>query len=176
MADLNENGDEAKNNSSLNPLTPLTPVDWFLKGDKFLHEISLSKRDTRWGIGACLYAFLFVMNEFIWHFTPYTGKRALIFLQMTTLSPFFASYIVILVTRHILFGVNKTRPDPAKFLPNRIAVRTDYQNVIPLVGEKRWLTRRIAAYVDLFCSFVIDIVIGWQFALIISMPYFLLQK
>jgi hypothetical protein len=149
---------------------------WFLKGDKYLHEDSAKKHGTLMGIGVYLYVCVFVTNEFIWHFTPYTGMRAFNYLQRTPFFLFVVSCFILYVTRRVLFGANRTRPDPARYLPNRITVRLDYQNVIPSVGEKKWLLKRIAAYVDLYCGFILLIVLGWEFVHLISIPYFLLQK
>lgn len=151
-------------------------AQWFLKGDKYLHEDSLNNRPLLWKVGVLLYVCVFVLNEFIWHFTPYTGMGALKFLLGYSMLAFVGAAGCLLISRRMLFGANIYRPDPAIGLPNRIAPRLDYQNVIPPYGENKWLIKRLAAYADLQCSLIIDVVVGWVLLIPISIPYFLLQK
>lgn len=150
---------------------------WFLKGDKFLHGDTEKKYSRIFlGVGACLYVCVLVINELIWHFTPYRGMDALIYLFKPPFFLFWTCFMIVFVTRRILFGANIRRPAPLRGLPDNTEPRVDYQNVIPPVGEKKWLINRIAAYVDIFFNFQMLMILGWAITTPFSMPYFLLQK
>lgn len=159
------------------PPPELSPVvAWFLRGDKYLHEDSLNNRKELWTVGALLYVCVFVINEFIWRFMPFTGMRTAKILLGYPMFFSLCAYVVVLITRRILFGANTMRPNPARGMPNRTAPRLDYQNVIPPYGENKWLTKRLAAYADLQCCMILDVFIAWYLAIVFSMPYYLFQE
>lgn len=151
-------------------------VVWLLKGDKYLHEDSLKNRNSLLGVGTLLYVCVFVLNEFVWHFTPNTGMGALKFLLGYPIILGTSAGGILFITRRLLFGANTRRPNPAVGMPNRTVVRLDYQNVIPPYRATKWLTKRLAVYIDLLCTFIMIAVGGWAIATAISMPYFLMQK
>lgn len=151
-------------------------VRLILSGDKYLHENSLNNRKDLWLVGALLYLCVFVLNEFIWRFIPYRGIFAVKFLMAYPMFFFVIALSVLLVTRRLLFGINPYRPDPAIGMPDRTSPRMDYQNVIPAYGEKKWLRKRLESYVDLQCSMIIDVVLGWGLVDAFFIPYFLFQK
>jgi hypothetical protein len=153
-------------------------LKWFLSGDKYLHENSLPDNvfDSIIRKGALLYAFVFALNEFIFHFVSYTGILVLRYLLGYPMIITVVGLALTPIARRILFGVHTQRPNPAIGLPDRMATRHDYQNVIPPYGGKGWLIKRLAAYVVLQCSVNAAVLCGWAIMLAISIPYFLLQK
>jgi hypothetical protein len=159
-----------------NPTQPSPMVAWFLRGDKYLHEDSLKNRNNILGYGALLYAGVFVVNEFVWHFTSQAGMSNLMLMITYPGVLFVPVFGFSIISRFILFGASDRRPNPAIGLPNRTETRIDYQNAIPPYGAKKWLMKRLSAHVELQCKFIMLVVVGWALAATISMPYFLLQK
>ena len=159
------------------PPSELSPVvTWFLSGDKYLHENSLNKANAHMWVGALLYVCVFILNEFIWRFFPYTGTQTFKFWIGLPSIVFLGAFVMVIITRRLLFGENTTRPAPAIGLPNRTTPRLDYQNVIPPYGENKWLIKRLTVYLDLQCTWIMIEVVGWNLSVAISIPYYLLQK
>jgi hypothetical protein len=174
---LDENsGMNELNETTKTPIQPSPMVAWFLRGDKYLHEDSHRNRNSHIGIGALLYICVFIINEFVWHFTPHTGFRNIGFFLPYLMLIFTLAFVSIIISRRILFGKNDQQPDPAIGLPDQTTPRLDYQNVIPPYKMHKWLIKRFAAYASLLCGLIVEVEIGWMLAGAIAMPYFMLQK